>query len=37
MKVLDDMRDTMNEQKEQEEHEHQEFQADCGKDIDFYQ
>ena len=37
LSVLDQMRDTMNEQKEQLEHEHQEFQRDCAKDIDFYQ
>ena len=31
------MRDTMNSQKEGSEKEHQDFQRDCGKDIDFYQ
>eukprot|EP00828_Plagiopyla_frontata_P000947 TRINITY_DN0_c2978_g1_i2.p1 TRINITY_DN0_c2978_g1~~TRINITY_DN0_c2978_g1_i2.p1 ORF type:complete len:102 (+),score=0.36 TRINITY_DN0_c2978_g1_i2:1-306(+) len=37
MTVLDQMRDTMNAQKETYEHEHQEFQTECAKDIDFYQ
>lgn len=37
MKILDEMRDTMNKQKEDHEEEHKKFQHECADDVELYQ